>query len=51
MQPAYKNRIKVSGQMDTTEKIAGEIFSLPIYPELLPSELSKVIETINSFFY
>ena len=51
MQPAYKSRIKVTGQMETTEKIAGEVLSLPMYPELLPKEVNKVIETINTFFY
>lgn len=50
MQPAYRDRIRVIGQMNTTKKISTEVLSLPIYPELLPSDQEKVIKSINTFF-
>jgi len=45
LQPAYVSKYS----LEVTERIAGEILSLPIYPELGMNEVSKIVETINSF--
>jgi len=34
LQPAYKSRIRTAHSMVVTEKLASEVMSLPIYPEL-----------------
>jgi dTDP-4-amino-4,6-dideoxygalactose transaminase len=45
MQPAYKNGQKLG----VTEKIAKEILSLPMYPELSDSDVQKTIDAIKEF--
>jgi len=49
LQPAYKNRVRTARDMNVSEKLAEEVLSLPIYPELPSSDVEKVIEAINSF--
>lgn len=49
LQSAYKKRITTSASMSNTEKLADEVLSLPIYPELTISEANKVIEAVNYF--
>ena len=34
LQPAYKGRVAVRGDMAVTERAAREVLSLPMYPEL-----------------
>jgi dTDP-4-amino-4,6-dideoxygalactose transaminase len=48
LQPAYKNRLKTS-DMDATEKVAKEVLSLPMYPELAESDVDQVIEALRLF--
>ena len=36
--------------MKVTNKVAKEIFSLPLYPELDAKKQSKVIKILNNFF-
>jgi dTDP-4-amino-4,6-dideoxygalactose transaminase len=50
LQPAYKGRVKISGSMTVTEKVAPKILSLPLYPELTFSRLNRVVEGIRDFF-
>lgn len=50
LQPAYKNRLRTSINMSTTETVCSEILSLPIYPELLLEERSIVTKNITNFF-
>lgn len=50
LQPAYLNRIKISGKLTATEAIYPEILSLPLYPQLDETSVLKVIKEINSFF-
>ncbi|HAL45182.1 MAG: erythromycin biosynthesis sensory transduction protein eryC1 [Planctomycetes bacterium GWF2_42_9] len=45
LQPAYKNGQK----LEVTEKIAKEILSLPMYPELGDAEAQKTIDVIKEF--
>ncbi|MBF0358844.1 MAG: DegT/DnrJ/EryC1/StrS family aminotransferase [Magnetococcales bacterium] len=48
MQPAYKSLARIHSLV-VTEKAAGEILSLPIYPELAKDDLQAVIGAISSF--
>ena len=50
LQPAYKTRIRTAENMSVTEKLAAEVLSLPMYPELLSVDIARVIETFNCFF-
>jgi dTDP-4-amino-4,6-dideoxygalactose transaminase len=49
LQPAYEGRIRTALNMSVTERLAEEVLSLPIYPELLSEDVTRVIEVINSF--
>ncbi|MCS7151446.1 MAG: DegT/DnrJ/EryC1/StrS family aminotransferase [Endomicrobia bacterium] len=50
LQPAYKGLYKTVDSLKTTEKIAKEVLSLPIYPGLELSKVEYVIKTIKKFF-
>lgn len=50
LQPAYKGRLKIVGELTKTERIAREVLSLPIYPELAESELRTVITAVRAFY-
>lgn len=45
-QPAYRDRVRCALSMVNTEKVACEILSLPMYPELTSEEAHHVAETI-----
>jgi len=49
LQPAYQN-IKTIGNLTQTEKIAQEVLSLPLYPQLPQKQVQVVAKTILSFF-
>jgi dTDP-4-amino-4,6-dideoxygalactose transaminase len=49
LQPAYKGRIRTAGDMRVTERLAAEVLSLPMYPELSSAEIRQVIEAVNSY--
>jgi len=46
-QPAYSGRVKCGLSMENTEKICGEILSLPIFPELTADDAGYICETIK----
>ncbi|MHB1348144.1 MAG: DegT/DnrJ/EryC1/StrS family aminotransferase [Candidatus Humimicrobiaceae bacterium] len=50
LQPAYKYLNYKKGILPVTEKVAEEIVSLPIYPDLEDAEVEYVIQTIRKFF-
>lgn len=50
LQPAYKDRISISSNMNITENIATKIISLPMYPELSLQNAEKVADTVKKFF-
>jgi dTDP-4-amino-4,6-dideoxygalactose transaminase len=50
MQPAYKS-LPLTQPLPVTTKAAGEIISLPIYPELEKDDLQTVLRAISSFKY
>jgi dTDP-4-amino-4,6-dideoxygalactose transaminase len=49
LQPAYAGRFGEAGTLPNTERIAKEILSLPIYPELSGAEIRKVAEACVSY--
>ncbi|MDD5170742.1 MAG: DegT/DnrJ/EryC1/StrS family aminotransferase [Syntrophales bacterium] len=50
LQPAYRDRLPGSKDLAVTETIAGEVLSLPIYPELNTKDVEFVIDTIKRYF-
>jgi dTDP-4-amino-4,6-dideoxygalactose transaminase len=50
LQPAYMGRLRLApGLLTETERAAREVLSLPMYPELLESEIRTVIASLRSF--
>jgi dTDP-4-amino-4,6-dideoxygalactose transaminase len=49
LQEAYGDLGCPKGSLPVTERLAGEILSLPMFPELSRRDLDRVIETIASF--
>lgn len=49
LQDAYKNRAGAGVKLTETERAAGEILSLPMYPELPAEDVKKVIAAIIKF--
>jgi dTDP-4-amino-4,6-dideoxygalactose transaminase len=49
LQEAYQDLGKSFGDYPLTEMLAGEILSLPIFPELTNEEALYVIDSVNSF--
>jgi dTDP-4-amino-4,6-dideoxygalactose transaminase len=45
-QPAYVGRLPRPVELPATERLAGEIVSLPIFPSLTDSEVDRVVEAI-----
>jgi dTDP-4-amino-4,6-dideoxygalactose transaminase len=45
----YKS-LELGGSFPRTEKIVGESFSLPLYPELEPAQRDYVVATLREFF-
>jgi dTDP-4-amino-4,6-dideoxygalactose transaminase len=50
LQPAYAALGFHKGQFPVSERLAGEILSIPMYPELTREQQHFVIETIKEFF-
>ncbi|MCA9754204.1 MAG: DegT/DnrJ/EryC1/StrS family aminotransferase [Candidatus Eisenbacteria bacterium] len=48
LQPAYRYLGYEEGALPVTEKIAKEIVSLPIFPEMTESQVDRVVETLES---
>jgi dTDP-4-amino-4,6-dideoxygalactose transaminase len=46
-QKAYNGRS--SNQLSNSEKLAGEVLSLPIHPWMKPAEIEKVVDTVCAF--
>ncbi len=49
LQPAYAGRFPGSDKLPHTERVAQEILSLPIYPELTDAEIQKVVTACERF--
>ena len=50
LQPAYKNLGFKKGDFPVSEKLADEILSIPVYPELTDEQLNYIVDTIEQFF-
>jgi dTDP-4-amino-4,6-dideoxygalactose transaminase len=49
LQPAYNDRLPRRQQLAETERAAREVLSLPIYPEIEPAEVERVIQAVRQF--
>ncbi len=49
LQKAYANRAFRTGDFPVTEKVAAEIVSLPMYPELTEAQQARVVECVAEF--
>jgi dTDP-4-amino-4,6-dideoxygalactose transaminase len=49
LQKAYENLGYNQGDFPVTEKVASEILSLPIYPQLTPAQQLEVVEHLKDF--
>jgi dTDP-4-amino-4,6-dideoxygalactose transaminase len=49
LQEAYVDLNKGPGAYPLSEKMATEILSLPIFPELESDEVTQVVASVNSF--
>lgn len=50
LQPAYKDLGYKKGDFPVTEKLAEEILSLPMFPELKVREIKYICQTIKNFY-
>jgi dTDP-4-amino-4,6-dideoxygalactose transaminase len=48
LQPAYKRHMRIVGSMRVTERLAGEVLSLPMYPELTLDMADRVIAAVKA---
>ncbi len=49
LQPAYRDRIAIGAAgMAETERAAGEILSLPMYPQLSDSDVDRVVDAVRT---
>lgn len=48
LQPAYRGRLPGAERLPETEKAAKEVLSLPMYPELAPDDIEKVIAALRT---
>ncbi len=52
LHPAYRGRVPVGPTgLRTTERVVGEILSLPIYPQLSDADIARVTAEIRRFFH
>jgi dTDP-4-amino-4,6-dideoxygalactose transaminase len=49
-QPAYLHLVPSDSFFPVTERVCSEILSLPLFPELQPSEIDQVVSSIRLFF-
>lgn len=47
LQPAYKHHGLLPGSLPVTERIANEVVSLPMYPQLTRSDLETVVSAVS----
>ena len=50
LQNPYKNLNLPNGSYPITEKVANEILSLPMFPQLTPEQIEYVVEKIKQFY-
>jgi len=50
LQPAYRRSEYPIGSFPVAEHAAGELLSLPMFPEMLPDQIAQVCEAVRAFF-
>ena len=50
LQPCFSYLGYKKGQCTESEKAAGEVLSLPVFPELTQSQLDEVVSAVRSFY-
>lgn len=50
LQPAYRGKAVIKGNMKNTERASNTVLSLPIYPELAVADIGAVIHATRDFF-
>ena len=50
LQPAYRGWAEGNGSFPHAEALAGEILSLPVFPELTPEETDRVATAVRDFW-
>ncbi len=48
-QPAYAGRVATPATVEVTERIAGQVLSLPMYPELNNAAIERVVHEFNAW--
>lgn len=48
-QPAYRSRSNTMGHLTNTERVADSVLSLPIYAELTPDQIDRIVKVIADF--
>src|SRR5262249_32710027 len=49
LQPAYRGRLGDVGSFPVSERVASEVLSLPLYPELAEAHINTVIDAIADY--
>ena len=49
LQPAYQSRLGLPVSLPTTERVANQVLSLPMFPQLSDDDVSRVAERITRF--
>ena len=49
-QVAYRHFRRQSRNLPITEQVAGEVLSLPMYPDLEPEQVQEVVDAVHGFF-
>jgi dTDP-4-amino-4,6-dideoxygalactose transaminase len=50
LQPCFAHLGYQAGSCPEAERAAGEVLSLPIYPELTPAQLEEVVSSVRAFY-
>jgi dTDP-4-amino-4,6-dideoxygalactose transaminase len=48
--PVFEGYLPVNSGVENSKKLADEVLSLPIYPELTDAEIEKIAASIKSFY-
>jgi len=47
----YKNRLRYNCELPVTERLSGQILTLPMYPTLTGNEINCIAEKVKAFFF
>ena len=50
LQPAFKSLGYKRGDLPVCEKLSGEIFSLPIFPEITDEQIDYVVQSVKEYY-